>query len=183
MVQTRSVKKRRAGRKSEAGARFPCGKKDLRGAPERGWVNMQPVLEARCRKRGLRPSDDNLRKMRDPLEGYSLGKLKNDGAITEAQHDAGQKYWIAYYNWARSADMPRITAKAGSYGLTSPGRSEVPDEVAEAAQRIYYAAADALIGAGMLAEWECRRVCLEDQEVLNPIALSNGLNSLWEHFR
>ncbi len=183
MVQTRSVKRRRAGRNREAGARFPCGKKDLGTAPERGWANMHPVLEARCRKRGIRPSDDNLRKMRDPLEGYSLGKLKNDGAITDEQHSAGQKYWVAYYNWAKSADMPRITAKAGSYGLTSPGRSESPDEYAEAAQRIYYPAADALIGAGMLAEWECRRVCLQDEDVLDPIALSNGLNILWEHFR
>ncbi len=181
MVQTRSVKKRRAGRSRKGGERYKNGQ--ICKAPERVWANMHPVLEARCRKRGLRPSDDNLRAMRDPLEGYALGKLKNDGAITEAQHDAGQKYWVAYYNWAKSADMPRITAKAGSYGLTSPGRSEVPDEYAEAAQRIYYAAADALISAGMLAEWECRRVCLEDEEVLNHGALSNGLNSLWMHFR
>ena len=180
-MKTKSAKRSRGGRSRKLGGRFSCGK--LRAAPERGWAVMQPALEARCKRRKLRPTPENLRNMRDPLEGYSLGRLKNDGAITEAQHGAGQKYWASYYNWARTADMPRITAKAGSYGLTSPGRSEAPDEVAEAAQRIYYAAAAALISAGRPAEWECRRVCLEDENVRNHGALSSGLESLLAHFK
>ena len=180
-MKRKSSKRRRGGRNRKLGPRYQDGQ--LCKAAERGWANMQPVLEARCKARGLRPSEDSLRAMRDPLEGYSLGKMKNDGTITESQHDAGQKYWHAYYNWARTSGMPRITAKAGSYGLTSPGRSEAPDEVAETAQRTYYAAADALISAGMIAEWECRRVCLEDEDVRNRGALFNGLDSLLAHFK
>ncbi len=107
----------------------------------------------------------------------------NDKAITEAEHNAGLRYTGFYAAWARTAGMPRVTAKVSNYGLTVAGRSEASDEAAEGAQKAYFAAANALISAGMLAEWWVKRVCLEDHEAQNMGALRAGLGALVVHFR
>ena len=180
MVQTRSVKRRRASRKRAPGERYSNG--HLKSAPERGWAHMSVVLDARCRHRGWRVTDDALRKARDPLEGHVLGRLLNDKAITEAQHDAGRRFEVVYCAWAKSAGMPRITAPAGSYGQSIPGRDEVPDDVAATAERVYWAAALALLKAGKMVEWWTKRVCLEDCEADNMGAVAAGLDRLVDHF-
>ncbi len=180
MVQTRAVKRRRAGRKRQAGARYGGGK--LKTAPERGWAHMNTVLVARCLHNGLRLTDDNLRAMRDPLNGSELGRLYLHKHISEAQYNGAQKYHAAYLGWAKAAGMPRITPKASSYGLTVAGRSEVSDEVAHAAEGAYWDAAHALITAGMLAEHLVKRLVLEDAAVVQMEGLSRGLDALAAHF-
>ncbi len=186
MVQTRSVKKRRAGRKRMGGQRLKCG--HLRSTPsiaaqgERGWANMVPVLAARCAKRGLRITEQNLQAMRDHREGSVLGRLLNDKLITARMYDAGQKYHAAYLGWTGANGIPRITAPAGSYGQAVPGRSEVPDEAAEAATKVYYSASHALACGSLLAERETKRVCLEDVNPQSMVFLFLGLKRLRAHF-
>ncbi len=188
MVQTRSVKKRRAGRNRKGGARYaPCGahkggRVKADSPNERGWANMAPVLTARCVKRGRRMTEQNLQAMRDHREGSVLGRLLNDGLITARQYDAGQKYHAAYKGWAGANGIPRITAPAGSYGQTVAGRSEVSDERAEAATKLYYAASDALSCGSLLAECETKRVCLEDVNPQSMAFLFLGLSRLRKHF-
>jgi len=177
--RTRAAKRRRAGRKRKMGERVN-GK--LKQAPERGWANMNVVLVARCARRGLRPTDDNLRKMRDQREGSVLGRLLNDNSITEAQHDAGYKYETLYRAWARTAGMGPMTPPAGSYGLTIAGRDAVANGTAEAAQTAYFNAADVLDHASTFAVWEVKRVCLEDQEPKMMDRLGDGLDLLVAYF-
>ena len=175
------AKHRRAGRNRKTGQRGAKGR--LKAAPERGFANMNVVLAKRCANRGLDPKDDeSLRKMRDAREGYVLGRLLNDGAISEGMHDAGLRFQVVYDRWAKAAGMPRITPPAGSYGLTIAGRDTSPDDTADDSQAAYFDAAEALAETGKLAEWETKRVCLEDAEPKNILALSMGLRGLRKHF-
>ena len=171
---------RRRGRKRKQGQRDLKGR--LKAAPERGWANMNTVLVKRCSNRGIKPTDDNLRKMRDAREGYVLGRLLNDEAISEGMHDAGLRFQVVYDRWAKTARLPRITPPAGSYGLTIAGWDTAPDDTAKGAQGAYFDAAQALAETGKLAEWEAKRVCLEDAEPKNMLALCMGLRGLRKHF-
>jgi len=148
---------------------------------------MNVVLEARCRKRGIRPTHENLALMRDQREGFILGRMYADKRITESQFNAGQRLCELYSAWAKGCGMPRVTAKASSYGLTVPGRDGGGDDAAQAAEDAYFAAAKALIGAGMMAEFCVRRICLEDNESGSHAkffmdCLNLGLDALATHF-
>ena len=181
-MKTRSAKRRRAGRKRMDKPRHKCGQLKAGAPKERGWANMAPVLTARCIKRGRRLTEQNLQAMRDHREGSVLGRLVNDGLITSRQYDAGQKYHAAYLGWTGTNDIPRITAPAGSYGQTVAGRSDVPDEAAEAATKTYYAADKALARGSLFAAREAKRVCLEDAKPQSMVFLSLGLRRLRAHF-
>jgi len=182
MAQTRAAKRRRQGRNRKGEPRYKCGKLKREAPKERGWANMAPVLTARCLKRGKRLTEQNLQAMRDHREGSVLGRLLNDELITSRQYDAGQKYHAAYLGWTGTNGIPRITAAAGSYGQTVAGRSEVPDEAAEAATKAYYAADKALNRGSLFAAREAKRVCLEDAEPQSMVFLSLGLRRLRAHF-
>lgn len=177
-----AVKPKR-GRKRKSGKREPNGRAQRQPAVERGWDNLQTVLRTRCRHRGLPPTHENLVEMRDPREGYVLGRLWKAEAITQGQHDAGVRHAKAYMDWARSSGLAiRQTAAVSSYGLRIAGTDVVDQDRAEATQARYYAAARALTLAGMLAERQVMAVCLRDEEPENLAALSNGLDALREHF-
>lgn len=173
---------KRRGRKRKLGQREKNGRLKREAPPERGWENMRVVLSKRCANRGLRPNVENLRKMRDAREGYVLGRILNDGMISEADHNAGLKFQALHVEWAAANGIPRINAPASSYGLRIAGKSDSSDQRAKASQDEYFAAANALISSGMLAEWETKRVCLENQEPKNMESLQNGLGRLREHF-
>ncbi len=148
---------------------------------------MNVVLLARCKRRGLRPTEDNLKLMRDQREGFVLGRMYADKRINETQFNAGQRFEEFYSNWAKSAGMPRVTAKASSYGLAVPGRDVSGDDAAQATEDTYFAAANALISAGMMPEFCVRRICLEDNESGSHAeyfmeCLRSGLDALAKHF-
>ncbi len=149
---------RHRGRKRKQGKRDAKGRLKAMPAEERGWANMNTVLIKRCANRGLRSVDkhgqpiyENLKRMRDAREGYVLGRLLNDEAISEGMHDAGLRLQVVYDRWAKTAGMPRITPPAGSYGLTIAGRDNVPDDTAKGDQAAYFDAAQALALVGKLA--------------------------------
>lgn len=179
-MKRKSAKRRRAGRKRKFGQRHTNG--SLKSPPERNEVNTSTVFETRCRHLDIKPKKADRREILDPLRGYVLGKLFLTDIVSEAQHNAGWHYEITYRNWARTAGMPRMTPPAGSYGQSVPGRDDVPDDEAKAAQQAYFAVARALCRAPMLAEWEVKRVCLEDVEPKNITTLCLGLDRLVEHY-
>ncbi len=148
---------------------------------------MNVVLLARCKRRGLRPTDDNLKLMRDQREGFVLGRMFTDKTITESQFNAGQRFEELYHMWAKSAGIPRVTAKASSYGLIVPGRGGGSDDAAQAAEDAYFAASKVLISEGMLVENAVRRICLGDNEMgvhseFFMERLKTGLTVLAKHF-
>ncbi len=180
MVQTRSVKRRRAGRNRKGGERYKNG--NPVHPPERNSVNTCTVFETRCRHDDLNPKRADRKEILDPFRGYALGRLFLSDAVSEAEHDAGRKYEADYRRWVRTAGMPRITAPAGSYGQSIPGRDDVPDDKAEAAQRVYFEAAQALSLGSLIAAWEVKRVCLEDKKTMFPADLRDGLKRLVAHY-
>ncbi len=179
MVQTRSVKRRRAGRNRKGGERYKNGKLvEL----ERNSMNTSTVFEARCRKDDANPKTADRREILNPLRGYVLGRLFLSESVSEAEHDAGRKYEADYRRWVNTNGMARITAPAGSYGQSVPGRDEVPDDVAKAAQTTHFAAAQALSLGPLISAWEVKRVCLEEKEPMFPADLRGGLKRLADHY-
>ena len=124
-MKTKAAKRLRAGRNRNPGERYSGAKGRVK---PNNWANMSTVLIARCRLRGLRITDDNLRAMRDPLEGHVLGRLRNDGVITESLADAGTRYLEFYLEFAYCAGMPRMNPPASSYGLGVGGSDFISDD-------------------------------------------------------
>ncbi len=180
MVQTRSVKRRRAGRNRKGGARHNCDK--LVQPPERNSVNTSTVFETRCRQDDLNPKTADRKEILDPFRGYVLGRLFLSEAVSEVECDAGRKYETDYRRWVNTNGMARITAPAGSYGQSVPGQDEVPDDVAKAAQTTHFEAAQALSLGSLISAWEVKRVCMEDKEPLFPADLRDGLKRLVAHY-
>ncbi len=179
MVQTRSVKKRRAGRNRKGGERYKNGKLvEL----ERNSMNTSTVFETRCRKDDANPKTADRMEILNPLRGYVLGRLFLSESVSEAEHDAGRKYEADYRRWVRTNGMGRINPPAGSYGQSTPGRDDVPDDEAKAAQTTYFEAAQALSRGSLIGEWEVRWVCLEDNNPLFPAELRDGLKLLVAHY-
>ena len=179
-MKKKSGKRRRAGRNRKGGQRYTNGK--LMYPPERNDVNTGTVFQARCRQFDINSRKTDRKDVLNPLRGHVLGRLFLAEIISDAQHNAGRKYEADYRNWARTAGMPRITPPAGSYGQSVPGRDDVPDDVAEAAERVYFDVARALCRAPMLAEWEVKRVCLEDVEPRRIEMLCSGLDRITAHY-
>lgn len=169
-------KAERKGRPRKAGERNPCGR--LKVTEEQRFEVIRPVLEARCNQRGVPPSEENLRAMKDHREGYVLGRLLNNKQITEAEHDAGLRFQESFVKWARLNGIPLPNGAVSSYGLRVSGRSLADDDAAEAAQKQYYRAAAVLIRAGMLAEHNVKLVCLQNEEPTNVNSLRAGLVQL-----
>ena len=179
-MKKKSGKRRRAGRNRMGGQRYKNG--ELKRLPERNDSNTSTVFETRCRHDGINPRKADRKEILDPLNGYILGKLYIAKAVSEAQRSAGYKYEVTYRDWARTAEMSRMTPPAGSYGQSVPGRDEVSDDEAKAAQRCYFEAADALSLAHRDARSDVIRVCLMGAAPQNIAMLNSGLDVLVSHF-
>ncbi len=176
----RKRQKCRAGRNRVGGPREPNGQ-PLR-TPERNDMNTSTVFDARCRRDGDNPKKADRKAVLDPLRGHALGRLFLAEIISESERDAGQKYEADYRAWAGTNGMPRITAPAGSYGQSIPGRDDIPDDKAAAATKAYFAARDALSGGAARGKWEVQWVCLQGEMPACPAALRGGLKRLVAHY-
>lgn len=119
--------------------REPSGRVQRLAVDDNRVEIMRPVLERRCRERGLRPTADNMRKMQDADAGTIWGKLFMDGGITEAQRDAAEWYSALHADYLKAVYAPKPFAKVASAGGVGGGEPDVPDDWAKAKREEFQA--------------------------------------------
>ena len=140
----------------------------------------ETVALARCRHRGWAPNAENLRRVMDAREGYVLGRLWADGAVTQRQHDAGKKYAETAQAYRVAVGLPPLTAPAPLYGDVRGGGADWDVETTRAAIDAHRGAQRALRASGCHLMVEA--VVIHDEEPLSGASLRLGLDALAEHF-
>lgn len=114
------------------------------------------ALIGRCRRFGLNPSPENIRRMNDPRLSYMLGvyNFEHDlgrPGITEAQRLAGEQYGFAQQSWLNANGLSCVPLGDGVGGFEEPDfqamrdRARLSEEALKDAGRGAFNAVNAVV--------------------------------------
>ena len=119
---------KRGGRKKQPGKRHPSGKLVQPTKIERAEDAQRPMLEARCRQRKLKPTRENLDKMKAQRMGCKAGQAIDTADISDNAKDDlfGAVLHIRriYVEFDRAIGAPSRHAKVAAI-LAPPDKTEV----------------------------------------------------------
>lgn len=114
----------RRGRPRKSGAREKSGRIQRSAIKDQEIETMRGVLEQRCRAMSLRPTVENLRKMRGPEFSTFAGRLVAKHARPDEYEqllDAAQDVFSTIIAYRRAIDAPRSTpAPSGIFASAIP---------------------------------------------------------------
>ena len=171
----------RAGRKRSDKRRDRSG----RVLPATSWEVLAPVLEAKCRRFGLKPTLANMRMVRAQEYGTPWGLMKEQGKISQREYDAAEKYTRAHWLYLLAIDAPFLFPKAANLdgiiksSVDAGWRSE---DMCRRAVNEWRSIDSALKSAGNFVRAETNAVCLEWKSGQADM-VKIGLSALADHFR